>query len=146
MSVTATEFWRLSALELAGLIRSRQASSLEIVDAHLRRIEAVNPAINAVPVVLGEQALEAARTADRALAGGSDLPPFHGVPFTAKSNIDVAGSPTTHGTKAVADATRPGTRRSSSASRRRAGSRSAAPTCPTSPSAGTPTASCTARP
>jgi amidase len=143
MSVTATEFWRLSALELAGLIRSRQASSLEIVDAHLRRIEAVNPAINAVPVVLGEQALEAARTADRALAGGSDLPPFHGVPFTAKSNIDVAGSPTT---QAVADATRPGTRRSSSASRRRAGSRSAAPTCPTSPSAGTPTASCTARP
>lgn len=104
MSITAAEFCRSSALELAGLIRSRRASSREVVEAHVRRIEALNPAINAVAVVLGERALEAADTADRALVAGGDVPRFHGVPFTVKANIDVAGTPTTHGMKALADA------------------------------------------
>ena len=61
MSVTAaTELWRMSALELAEAIRCRRASSREVVEAHLRRVEAVNASVNAVAVVLGEQALEAA--------------------------------------------------------------------------------------
>ena len=86
---TATELWRMSAMDLAEAIRSRQVSSLEVIEAHLRRIEAVNPAVNAITVVLAEQALDAAKAADRALAGGVALPPFHGVPFTVKGNIDV---------------------------------------------------------
>ena len=49
----ATELWRMSATELAEAIRSRQASSQEVIEAHLRRIEAVNPSINAVVIVLG---------------------------------------------------------------------------------------------
>ncbi len=101
---TATELWRMSATELAEAIRTRQASSVEVVEAHLRRIEAVNPSINAVVIVLGEQALEAAKAADRAVAAGGELPPFHGVPFTIKDNIDVAGTPTTQGFKALAGA------------------------------------------
>jgi amidase len=101
---TATELWRMSATELAGAIVTRQASSTEVVAAHLRRIEAVNPAINAVVIVLGEQALAAAEAADRALAAGAALPPFHGVPFTIKDIIDVAGTPTTQGFKALAEA------------------------------------------
>jgi hypothetical protein len=49
MSVTtATELWRLSATDLAQAIRSKQTSSQEVIEAHLRRIEAVNPAVNAV--------------------------------------------------------------------------------------------------
>src|SRR5690348_1937430 len=104
MRVTATELWRLSATELAEAIRSRQASSQEVVEAHLRRIEAVNPAINAVVVVLGDEALEAAKAADRAVAGRGELPPFHGVPFTIKENIDVVGTPTTLGLKALVGA------------------------------------------
>jgi Amidase len=105
MSVaTATELWRLSATELAEAIRSRQISSHEVIQAHLRRIEAVNPSINAVTVVLGEQALEAAKAADRAVADGDPLPPFHGVPFTVKGNIDLVGTPTTHGAKALVGA------------------------------------------
>jgi amidase len=104
MSVTTTDLWRMSALELAAAIRSRQTSSQEVIEAHLRRIEAVNPSVNAVTVVLGEQALETAKAADRAAAGGGDLPPFHGVPFTVKGNIDVAGTPTTQGLKALAGA------------------------------------------
>ncbi|TME08022.1 MAG: hypothetical protein E6I80_10935 [Chloroflexi bacterium] len=105
MSVTiTTELWSMSAAELAEAIRSRQTSSQEVVEAHLRRIEEVNPSVNAVTVVLGEQALEAAKAADRAVATGSDLPPFHGVPFTIKGNIDLAGTPTTQGLKAFAGA------------------------------------------
>jgi amidase len=101
---TATELWRMGATELAGAIRTREASSAEVVEGHLRRIEAVNPSINAVVIVMREQALEAAKTADRAVEGGGDLPPFHGVPFTIKDIIDVAGTPTTQGFKALAEA------------------------------------------
>ncbi|HZC99884.1 MAG TPA: amidase family protein, partial [Actinomycetes bacterium] len=99
---TATELWRMSATELAQAIRTRQATSVEVVEAHLRRIEAVNPSINAVTIVLGEQALEAAKAADRAVAAGGDLPPFHGVPFTVKEDLDLIGTPTTLGANALA--------------------------------------------
>ena len=101
---TATELWRMSATELAEAIRSRQVSSQEVIEAHLQRIEAVNGSINAVVIVMAEQALKAAKTADRAVADGADLGPFHGVPFTVKENIDVAGTPTTQGFKALANA------------------------------------------
>jgi amidase len=100
----ATDLWRMSATELAEAIRSKQVSSREVIEAHLRRIEAVDPDVNAVPVVLGERALEAADAADRTAALGTDLPPLHGVPFVVKSNIDVAGTPTTQGIRAFADA------------------------------------------
>jgi amidase len=103
-STTLTEPWKMSATELAEAIRSGQASSREVVEAHLRRIEDVNPAVNAVTVVLAEQALEAAQAADRAAAGGGELAPLHGVPFTVKGNIDLAGTPTTHGINALAAA------------------------------------------
>jgi amidase len=105
MSVnTATELWRMSASELAEAIRSRQVSSQEVIEAHLQRIEAVNGSINAVVIVMAEQALKAAKTADHAVANGADLGPFYGVPFTVKENIDDAGTPTTQGFKALANA------------------------------------------
>jgi amidase len=72
---TRTELWRLSATELAEVIRTKQASSAEVVEAHLRRIEAVNRSINAVVIVMGEQALEAAKAADRAVAAGRRYSP-----------------------------------------------------------------------
>ena len=104
MSVATTDLWHMSATELADAIKSRQTSSQEVIESHLRRIEAVNPSINAVTVVLGEQALEAAKTADRMVASGGELPPLHGVPFTVKENIDLVGTPTTVGLKALAGA------------------------------------------
>jgi amidase len=103
-AAAAREPWCLSATELAQAIRSKRVSSREVIEAHLRRIEAVNPLINAVTVVLSEQALHAAKAADRAAARGDELPPFHGVPFTVKENIDLAGTATTQGAKALADA------------------------------------------
>jgi amidase len=101
---TITELWRMSATELAEAIRSNQVSSRDVVEAHLRRIEEVNPSINAVTVVLAEQALDAAKAADRITTEGGELPQFHGVPVTIKENIDLVGTPTTQGTKALAQA------------------------------------------
>jgi hypothetical protein len=73
MTVIATELWQLSAVELAAAIRSRNASCRDVVEAHQRRIEAVNAAVNAVVVVLGEQALAGADAAERAVAAGQEL-------------------------------------------------------------------------
>ncbi|HEX5590477.1 MAG TPA: amidase [Candidatus Limnocylindrales bacterium] len=103
-TATATELWRLGAAELATLIRAGEVSSREVVEAHLRRIEAVNATVNAVTVVLADRAIEAAEAADRAVAAAGDLPPLHGVPVTLKGNIDLAGTPTTHGMQALANA------------------------------------------
>jgi amidase len=80
-----------SASELAHLVRGRDVSARELVEAHLRRIEQVNPRINAVVQIDAERALEAARSADRALAQGIPVGPLHGVPFTAKDNFETAG-------------------------------------------------------
>jgi amidase len=101
---TTTELWRMSATALADAIRSKRVSSEEVIEAHLRRIETVNPAINAVTVVLAEQAVDAARAADRMLARGQPVMPLHGVPFTVKENIDLVGTPTTNGLNAFANA------------------------------------------
>jgi amidase len=99
----ATELWRMSALELAAGITSGHVSSREVIEAHLRRIEEVNPSVNALTVVVAEEALDAADRADRAVADGSDLPSLHGVPFTVKENIDLAGTATTNGLKMLAE-------------------------------------------
>jgi amidase len=105
MSITTvTELWRMSATELAEMIGSRQVSSSEVIEAHLQRIEAINDLINAVVIVMAEQARKAAKTADGAIIAGADLGPFHGVPFTVKDNLDVAGTPTTQGLRALANA------------------------------------------
>lgn len=100
-----TELWQRSALELASMIRSREVSSLDVLEAHLARVETVNPQLNAVVLVLEESARAAAAAADQAIAEGrDDLGGFHGVPCTVKENIDVAGTPTTNGIEAMADA------------------------------------------
>jgi amidase len=89
------------AAELATMIRSRQVTSTEVVDAHLARIEEVNPDINALTVTLAAEARAAAVAIDRAVEAGAPLGPLAGVPFTVKENIDVAGSATTWGVPAL---------------------------------------------
>jgi amidase len=87
-----------SATRLAEAIRTRDVSSLDVVDAHLKRIEAANPALNAVVLVLADAARAAAREADAAVARGDALGPFHGVPMTVKDAWEVAGIASTGGT------------------------------------------------
>src|ERR1700741_4173962 len=98
------DIWQLSATELAQRIARRELSSAEVVNAHLARIDAVNPALNAVVRVLADDARAAAVSADRRLAAGETVGPLHGVPFTVKENIDMAGLPTTWGVPALAEA------------------------------------------
>jgi amidase len=89
--------------ELAEMIASGEVTSVEVVDAHLARIEEVNPDLNAVTVTLADEARAAAAVVDEAVSAGSPLGPLAGVPFTVKENIDVAGSATTWGVAAMAE-------------------------------------------
>src|SRR5262245_3495946 len=98
------ELWRRGATGLAALVRSREVSSREVVEAHLRRMDEVNPWLNAVVRRMDEEALSAADAADNALEAGDDVGPLHGVPFTVKETIAVAGTPTTAGMRIYADA------------------------------------------
>ena len=98
------DLWRQSASELARNIAAKTTSSAEVVEAHLARIEAVNPALNAIVRVLADIARAGAAEADRLVAAGGPLGPLHGVPFTVKENIDLAGLPTTQGVIALAQA------------------------------------------
>ncbi|MEU1534675.1 amidase [Streptomyces fagopyri] len=84
------------ATQLAELIRTRKVSSVEVVQAHLDRIAATNPRVNAI-VTLADGALDAARAADEKLAAGGQLAPLHGVPFTVKDAFDTAGVLTQRG-------------------------------------------------
>ena len=94
--------WQWSAVDTAKAIRARAVSSLEVVRAHLARLHAANPAVNAVVADLGAEALAAARRADRAVAKRARLGPLHGVPVTVKENVDVAGWPNPNGVPAQA--------------------------------------------
>ena len=95
-----------SASELAELIRSKEASSKEVVEAHFNRIKEVNPDINAITLTLEESALKLADEADS--AGEEERKrPFHGVPFTIKENIDFMGTPTTNGIPLLAESMPP---------------------------------------
>lgn len=98
------QLWQKSAIELAELVRTKQASSREIVEAHVERISEVNPGLNAVVRLLDDSALVAADEADAAVAAGAELGPLHGVPMTVKENLDLVGSPTTQGMPFLAEA------------------------------------------
>lgn len=102
-----TSLWQLSALELARHIAAKEVSCTEVVDAHLRRIAEVNPGLNAIVRVLDDEARAAARAADAQVVSGLPLGPLHGVPFTVKENIDMAGHATTWGVVPLAHAVVP---------------------------------------
>ena len=89
--VSTRDLFFLSACEMAELIRNRKLSPVELVRAHLDRIEKINPKINAYVQVDAERALAAAHHAEKAVVEGKTLGPLHGVPLSIKSAINVAG-------------------------------------------------------
>lgn len=99
----ATELWRESASTLAQLISSREVSSREVIESHLERIDAVNRDINAIVEVRPEDVRAEADAADAALMAGGPLGALHGVPFSVKTNIDVAGYATNEGAKVLSE-------------------------------------------
>lgn len=95
-----TDIIDTSVADLVRRIRDRELSPVEVVDAHIRRIEAVNPAINAVIAERFEAARAEARAAEarvQSAADPTDLPPLLGIPFTAKEYIAAEGMPLSGG-------------------------------------------------
>ena len=97
------EIWRWTGVEIARGIRTRRVSSREATESCLSRIEEVNPRLNALVEVSGEEALVMADAADRAVGAGEALGPLHGVPVSIKVNSDQAGHATTNGVVAFKD-------------------------------------------
>ena len=106
----STELAYTDATRLAELIRNREVSPVEVMQAQLDRIEALNPKINAIVTIAGD-ALGSAKAAEAAVLKGEELGPLHGVPFTVKDSIDTAnvltqrGSPIFKGRVPDTDAT-----------------------------------------
>jgi amidase len=97
------ELWRLSAADLAALIRSKKISAKEAATSALARLDAVNPSINAVVDHRPEDVLAQAAAVDAAIARNEDVGSLAGVPVTVKANIDQKGFATTNGLKLQRD-------------------------------------------
>jgi amidase len=99
----AQELYYRSATELAALLRAKQISAREVVTAHLERIEAVNPRINAIVTLTAERALAQADQQDRLAVRNSFAGPLHGLPVAHKDNHLTAGIRTTFGSRTRAE-------------------------------------------
>jgi len=101
--VTHDDLCFTPAVELARLLRSRELSARELLDAYTDRIRRVNPRLNAIVTLAEEQAEQQAAAADKAAARGVSLGPLHGLPIAIKDLVDTAGIRTTYGSPLFAD-------------------------------------------
>jgi aspartyl-tRNA(Asn)/glutamyl-tRNA(Gln) amidotransferase subunit A len=93
----------LPAHELGALLRKKEVSPVEIVDAFLDRIDALNPRLNAFITVTADVARSRAREAEREIASGSYRGPLHGIPYAPKDILATRGIRTTNGSRVTAD-------------------------------------------
>src|SRR5882724_4778305 len=98
MRITETD-----ALTLARQIRTKEVSPVAVVDAVLRRIEALQPTVNAFITVTADEARDDARRAEAAVMAGETLGPLHGVPFSVKDLLLTKGTRTTMGSRIFAE-------------------------------------------
>jgi amidase len=103
MAAMSDELWRRSATELAAAIRRREVSCVEVMRAHLARIEAINPLLNAIVTLDAELGLRAAAAADAALGRDEAPGALHGLPMAIKDLEDTAGMRTTYGSPIYRD-------------------------------------------
>src|SRR3954463_14805649 len=94
-----SDLTRATAAELGRLLAAKEVSSVEVTQAHLDRIEAVDKAVHAFLYVDGDAALEAAGAIDDRRAAGEQLGPLAGVPLALKDVLTQKGVPTTAGSK-----------------------------------------------
>jgi len=93
----------LTATEMARRLRRKEVSARELVDAHLRQIERVNPKVNAIVTLTADLARDLAGKADNAAARGRFLGPLHGLPIAHKDLVDTRGIRTTYGSPIFKD-------------------------------------------
>ncbi len=98
-----SEICFLTATELIRCIREKKLSASEVMEAHLTQIDRVNPKVNAVVTVLPEQAMDAAKAADKALACGKNVGVLHGLPVAHKDLVPTRGIRTTMGSPIFKD-------------------------------------------
>lgn len=103
MGTLAAGIGDLPLRELLSRYRSRRLSPVEVVDAFLERIEALNPRLNAFVTVTGEQARQEAKEAERRWLQGADVPPLLGIPFSVKDTLPTKGVRTTFGSRLFSD-------------------------------------------
>ncbi len=101
--MSTDDLWRLSATETAARTRAGDITAETAVSAAIDRMNAVNPALNAVVADLSGEALARARALDAARKSGAPCGPLHGVPITIKVNVDQQGHATTNGLPALKD-------------------------------------------
>jgi amidase len=98
-----TDLCFTTAVELSRALRERRVSAREVVQAHLDRIERINPAVNAIVTLVAERAMAEAAAADERIAAGEEVAPLHGLPVAHKDIHDTAGIRTTYGSPLRAD-------------------------------------------
>jgi amidase len=103
LGASAPDICFLTATEMAELIRRKKLSAREVLDAHLKQIERVNPKVNAIVTLVADQAIDKARKADEAQARGTALGPLHGLPIAHKDLVETAGIRTTFGSRIFKD-------------------------------------------
>jgi amidase len=95
--VAPDDITALSAVDLAARIRRKELSAREVLEAHLTRIERVNPRVNAIVTLVPDKARAWAKAADEKQASGAALGPLHGLPVAHKDLVETAGIRTTRG-------------------------------------------------
>ncbi len=98
-----SDITRTSVVDLARMIATKEVSPVEVVRAHLARIERLDATLRSFITVCGDAALEAAGAAEAALAAGQATGPLHGVPIGLKDLVDTRGVRTTGGSKILAN-------------------------------------------
>ena len=93
----------LSIADAAELVAGRQLSPVEIVDAHLRRIDAIDDSLNSFITLLRDESRAAAREAEGAIASGGYIGPLHGLPIGLKDLYYTKGIRTTMGSKIMGE-------------------------------------------
>lgn len=101
--MTIPELCRKSAREQASLLATRSISAVELCDAHLAHIAALDPLLNAIPTLDPDAALRQAAAVDARRAGGEALPPWAGLPIAIKDMEPVRGMRTTLGSPIYRD-------------------------------------------
>lgn len=99
MIMNSTELCYLSAGQLARLIQKKEVSPVEVIKAHLSRIDSLEPTLNSFITLLPDQAMAAARNAEKEIQAGRCLGPLHGIPFGLKDLYYVKGVRNTSGSK-----------------------------------------------